>query len=189
MSLPCLAFLLTPNGLGKYRSMNSLLQQTIKSHALLGAKIYASERLIYNVDFVSAGFTEYIKTPSVFPAVTKSNYECFWKTIVNVTQHKKELNEFAKLASEVVQIPCSEAPVERFFSHLEKILSPNRRKMKPDLVRALSIIKMNHLFSNEMKKNLNYSTLEENIIEGINAMKQAVFIPPVSHYINKRIMN
>ena len=180
MSLICAAFLCTLSGYNAFKKeKNEKMKQSIYECALYGVEEYAKERIDYKLDLLKQGFNFYLnENHTVFPSQDIPTL-IFWQQMMN-SFSGKSFGEFAKLAYEIVQIPCSEAPVERFFSHLEKILSPQRRQMSPQMIRALSIVKMNYLFSEELTTNCEYPYLDEYISKGISGMQTRLFVPPVN---------
>lgn len=81
----------------------------------------------------------------------------FWRKIINggkIWINDKMINEsenkiiisFAKVALEILSIPCSECPCERCFSHLGDILMNNKRHMSFDMLNSLLRIGMNSIF-------------------------------------------
>lgn len=60
----------------------------------------------------------------------------------------------SKYVIEVLNIPCSEAPCERVFSHLTDILMNNKRNLPFETLNALMTIRVNSIF---MKQEGKYS--------------------------------
>ena len=178
MRLPCCAFLLTSVGLMNFRNLtNDELRNQVFICALQGIEIYASERRIFDIEQVKNGFMWYLY---------ESNMPWDWNKPPEFTYAKAISNpndihfQFFKTAYEIVQIPCSEAPVERFFTHIEKILSPQRHRLSQRMIETLSIIKMNYLFNTEMKP-VSFAFLEREIELGVEKMKQNSFYPQVRY--------
>ena len=183
MNLICASFLCSPSGYIAYSNENNNnMKEMVYNCALRGIKQYATERTDFDVDLVVKGFNEYINESHISFDGTESP-EDFWQEVINCNLEGTSVHEFARIAIEIVQIPCSEASVERFFSHLEKILAPQRRNLKPKMIRAISIIKMHYLFSEEIQKDFQYPTLANVISEGVAGMMSSTFVPPVNHLL------
>ena len=169
--LAALAFLLSYYGYSEYRSLTSRsLLQNVSICAAKGAVQYAKER-DYDENLVLEGLSTYLR------GVSWSGFEndpmAFWLSMKRV--QIPSFQTFASLAYEVIQIPCSEASVERFFSHLEKIISPERHKLSTGSISALSIVKMNYLFGEEMKPGCAFNLLEKKLTKAVNSMHSSSF--------------
>ena len=69
-------------------------------------------------------------------------------------EFKDITKKFARIAIEILTVPCSEAACERSFSHLGDILMNNKRNLGFDTLNALLVIRMNIIF---LKQNEQYS--------------------------------
>ena len=183
MNLICAAFLCSPYGYAAYkRESVQRMKAMIYNSAKRGIEQYAVERVIFNFQLVLKGFDEFLNQRNIdFHGATSP--EIFWEHVMKSNQEATPEYEFARLAIEIVQIPCSEAPVERFFSHIEKIISPQRRNLKPKMIRAISIIKMNYLFAEEMQNGCQYPALADEIDKGIAGIMRSTFVPPVNQML------
>ena len=54
--------------------------------------------------------------------------------------------EFVEIAIEILNIPCSESPCERVFSHLSNHMQNNKRDLSFEMLNALMIIRINSIF-------------------------------------------
>ena len=180
MEIPCLSFVCTKIGKSIFNALNdSELQESVSKCAINGATAYSSEHPTwFNQEELQKELKAYLNSVDI-PFSDMS----YWEQMKNTKGYKWP--ELAQLAYDVVQIPCSEAPVERFFAHLEKILSPQRRRMTPELVSAISIVKMDYLFKIEMKHNLSYELIDAELGSGAHNIKSSVFVPPVLQCIEQ----
>lgn len=73
--------------------------------------------------------------------------EEFWISHKIINENEKKIQiSFAKVALEILTIPCSECACERCFSHLGDILMNNKRHMSFDMLNSLMQIRMNSIF-------------------------------------------
>lgn len=84
-----------------------------------------------------------------------SKGENFWFTVPQLLRYHPEFigikKRFAKIAVEILTIPCSETPCERAFSHLGDILNNDKRNLDYDMLNSLLIIRMNAIFIRQDK--------------------------------------
>lgn len=71
----------------------------------------------------------------------------FWMIHNTIDEKEKRVQiYFAKVAIEILTIPCSECACERCFSHLGDILLNNKRHLSFDMLNSLMQIRMNSIF-------------------------------------------
>ena len=171
LCIPCAAFLLTYRGFEAIHNvLDPNLLQTIMKCAKKGVQIYSIERKCYDAVVTQNGFEWFLKE-NIDMSLYEENPEGMYEILMHDMKYTEEQRQFFHMAFEIVQIPCSEAAVERFFSCLEKFLSPQQRQTKNDLLNAKSIIKMEYLFSHSSTQNSSFGGVVsyiENLINEVN---------------------
>ena len=161
MELPFLSFFLTGYGINSLKSLTydkllimniarKTLFEYLKDHKEKEKLCLFFEMLLNNFHFT---FLQYCHT-------TSQSFE-FWKKIsmgykfwmiepLYVRQHSIEFNriqiEFAKIAIEILTIPCSECACERVFSHLGDLLMNNKRNLSFSMLNSLMMIRVKSIF-------------------------------------------
>ena len=148
---------------------NNKFISKIKECTLIGTEIYAKERR-YEVDMIIPSLIDYLDNLYINWLGFEKNPKGMWLLLIQQWRPSPAYHMFASMAIEITQIPVPEAPVERFFSQFEKILTPQRHRLAESSIEALSIIKMNYLFGEELKRNIKFSKLEKALRKVTKAM-------------------
>ena len=168
LCLPCTAFLLTPEGKNAFDSISdTTIFNRVLYCGMKGLSIYAKDRKIYDEESLSHLFIQFMTDPSNTLAQCTSNIVEYYSYMMQIANDPL-MKSFYSIAFEIVQIPCSEAPVERLFSHLERFLAPQCHHQSEDLLNAKATIKMNYLFSHEIPQKISYSDIVPMVEKGIN---------------------
>ena len=150
IGLPILSYLLTGEGFAKYKQLNDQnLQMEIFTAAQKGIEQYAKARHIedYITTAMYSGLAVYLFYGEKYiPFHSNSDSLSTWEKALRDKSIPLVLQKFAFLAYEVLQIPATEAPVERIFSHLGAILTPQRTHLLTEKINDLMIVKANILF-------------------------------------------
>ena len=171
MGLPCVAYLITDEGKHMYQTItDENIKKQVFSLSTYGLRTYVTERELPKWEDIIKGFHLYLATETDFHSFT--NTEDFWKYQLENQIPDSPEQLFSKVAYEISNIPCSEAPVERFFSHLVSILSPQRHNLSPELIQAISIVKMNYLFAQEIPKNTPFELLPDSLAKAAGALQK-----------------
>ena len=166
LCLPCAAFLLTPFGRLSFKSSSEEIQARVIKCSKKGIKMYASDRLIYDFNQMKNIFIAYIEQDnSPLDGYTGNIEELYYNLMKN--EKDTTICHFYRLAFEIVQIPCSEAPVERLFAHIERFLAPQSHNIAPDLLNAKAIIKMNYIFTQKKQLSPDFTKFKDDIDRAI----------------------
>lgn len=146
LPIPTLAFFLTGEGLRNiYQSKDD--EMIIASEvALIAFDEYIKNNLEKNKLYKF--FEIILKYPndtSLISQITTYDSFIFWKHILNGELRGIE-KILAKIAIEILTIPCSETACERAFSHLGDILMNDKRNLEYEMLNSLLIIRMNAIF-------------------------------------------
>lgn len=165
MCLACLSYILTFPG---YIYAKNLIDDDLKEHIIYSstqainmfsvAKHYDSE----TVTLAISGLRYYLEND--IPFQTNVPSYIFWQHVREDINFPKNLRIFSYIAFELVQIPATEAPVERIFSRLSGVLTPLRRSTVTSKLNDLMIVKANVIFRSLAPNGNNImSSLEEHI--------------------------
>lgn len=171
MNLPYLAFMLTGYGIN---SLNFMTQEKIiiQSVAKKTFEKYVKgdpneDKLMYFYDKIF----EYRFLTNLQFCFTTEQSVAFWKNVIAgchfwrsepllVQENRSEFDSvhklFAKIALEILSIPCSECACERVFSHLGDILMSNKRHLNYQMLNALMMIRINSIFLKQGGKDSNH---------------------------------
>lgn len=72
----------------------------------------------------------------------------FWLEMTN----DNDLGLIAQIAIRLLIMPCSEATVERMFSHLKYLYGPRNQDSSPELINAEMAIKMQQFYKQKNKE-------------------------------------
>lgn len=127
-----------------------------------GIKMYASDRIIYDFNQMKDIFVSYIKQDkSPLDKYNGNIEELYYELMEN--EENTSIRHFYRLCFEIVQIPCSEVPVERLFAHIERFLAPQSHNIAPDLLNAKSIIKMNYIFTQKSQISSDFTRFKDDL--------------------------
>jgi hypothetical protein len=145
------SFLCTRRGLNWFRSLPDEDEIYFSKHQVLDTINILKQHLVITLGANEKQFdvilwhylTEETFPDHLFP-------EAFWesKRSITVTATVDGVNRqvpyffLCEVAARLVRLPCSEAAVERAFSHLRLICGDNRHSLKPDLVDALLVTRL-----------------------------------------------
>ena len=73
--------------------------------------------------------------------------ENFW----NRKRHDPNMSRLAEISIRIINMPCSEAAVERFFSHLKYVFGKKNLNTSDELLDAEMGIRMENVYSNQEK--------------------------------------
>ena len=113
MCLPLFAFILTQKGITFYSMANNDLKNKIYQNSLKGAYDYMKETQVDVANY----FQQFVLSFNQFLTISLSNTSHDIGFIYNIDfQHSNSL--FCEISKRVLEMPCSEASVERLFSHM-----------------------------------------------------------------------
>lgn len=148
LRLPLFAFLMTQAGLQYFRS-NPNSADFIKGNAIAGIKEYMKNRGIqspifgHNID----SFQKYLSEFSIDEFTEFRTPIEMWKNLSQNNQKSDFPIYFIHLIIEVLQIPASEAPVERIFSALSRIARSETKNVTPQTLNSRLIVRFDTIFS------------------------------------------
>lgn len=147
LALPCLAFLLTPQGLNFYRNCEE--QKVLFDFALIGMKGYLMEKNLFEKYFqiCEDSFSKYLNNSDIEKMKNYPSHHQMWNSISFQKDNKHISSFFFDLAYQIVQIPSTECAVERMFSALSKVASTETCNVKPETLNARLIVKFDSIFA------------------------------------------
>lgn len=176
LKLPILAFFFTGKGLQYFNEIDDqalILFETAKDtfEEYISNNIHKKELLQFFKYFVQFRKQTFLISQNT----TQESFD-FWENISkggtfwsiepqlinDKNDHYKNISKlFARIAIEILTVPCSEAACERAFSHLGDILMNNKRNLSFEMLNSLLIIRMNSIFIHQNEQNSNNFMINE----------------------------
>ena len=157
MEIPTLCYLLTSNGYNYIHVIrNTPLGQYVINFAIRGLQMYINTRRFEKGDIIIQGFIHFIETDFHYPEFACPSQ--WWSNI----RSPEDYALFSKVALELVQLPATEAPVERVFAKVENMITAHRERLSNQMVNSLMIVKSKVLFKDMkyMQNNRIYNELK-----------------------------
>ena len=147
MNLPMLAFMFTKNGLEYFHEFQHSDENILKS-ALNGLIGYQRERELnkINIELNRIAFINYIKN---FDSSQFDNFSSaieFWTQYAKSNDEKIISSRFVNFIIEILQIPSSEAAVEKIFSVLSRLTRAEMCNSHCESLNARLIVKFDSIF-------------------------------------------